>query len=144
MNNTEALVKCRCQHCNNPIAFSPEQFTAQGASEAGPLGPTVTCPHCGMDTVVFIPRPKPPEPPKQSPPLDYRSRYCARCGTIGVPVAHTSGSFFMEVFLWLLMVLPGIIYSIWRLTTRAQVCPKCGSTEIIPIDSPRAQQMFCP
>lgn len=54
--NTEApTAKCNCQHCNGRIAFDPEQFTAQGATAAGSLGPTVTCPHCGMDTIVFLP-----------------------------------------------------------------------------------------
>ena len=36
--------KCHCQHCNGHIEFE----TAQ-------VGRTITCPHCELDTVLFIP-----------------------------------------------------------------------------------------
>jgi len=66
-------------------------------------------------------------------------RYCQHCGTVGTPRSHTKGSFFMELFLWCLLLLPGFIYTIWRLTTRAKVCPTCRAPNMIPLDSPVAQ-----
>jgi hypothetical protein len=44
----------------------------------------------------------------------------------------------MEVVLWLLLIVPGLMYSLWRLTTRAKVCPKCGAPYMIPTNSPKA------
>jgi hypothetical protein len=42
----------------------------------------------------------------------------------------------MELVCWLLLVLPGVFYSIWRLTTRSDVCPTCDSPELLPAQSP--------
>ena len=65
--------------------------------------------------------------------------YCSNCGTVGTPKARTKGSFIIEVFLWLCFILPGVIYSLWRLTSREKVCPACGSPNMIPLDSPKAR-----
>jgi len=35
----------------------------------------------------------------------------------------TKGHFALEFVLWLCFLVPGIIYSIWRLTTRRETCP---------------------
>jgi hypothetical protein len=49
-----AEAKCNCNHCSQPISFP-----AEGA------GTTISCPHCGLDTILFIPPPPPkPEAPK--------------------------------------------------------------------------------
>lgn len=66
---------------------------------------------------------------------------CTACGTPGNPVTQTKGSFLVEIILWLMMILPGVIYSIWRLTSRAKVCPACRQPSMIPIDSPVAKAM---
>jgi hypothetical protein len=42
---------CRCQHCNQPLEF--DSTDAGGAT---------ACPHCQMETTVFIPQGKPPVP----------------------------------------------------------------------------------
>lgn len=66
--------------------------------------------------------------------------YCTRCGDVNYPKKVTGGSFLIEVILWLCFLVPGIIYSIWRLTGgRTNVCRKCGGAELIPVDSPRAK-----
>jgi len=70
--------------------------------------------------------------------------YCANCGTVAAPKSKTRGSFLVEVFLWLLFIVPGVIYSLWRLTTRAKVCPKCGAPNMLPMDSPRAKAALTP
>ena len=67
---------------------------------------------------------------------------CPNCETIAIPKLKTKGSFLIELILWILLIIPGLIYSIWRLTTRYKACPSCGSPNMIPLDSPRAQQIF--
>jgi hypothetical protein len=38
-------------------------------------------------------------------------------------------------------IIPGVIYSIWRLTTRRKVCGVCGHDTMIPVSTPRGQQL---
>lgn len=70
--------------------------------------------------------------------------YCTNCGTAGFPQFQRSGSTFVEVLLWLFVLVPGVIYSIWRASTKRWVCPKCGLPGMIPLDSPRAQRAIGP
>lgn len=67
---------------------------------------------------------------------------CARCGTAGRTKNHTRGSLLIELILWLCMLVPGLIYSIWRLTTRRRVCAACGSEELVPTGSPVGRQLM--
>ncbi len=67
---------------------------------------------------------------------------CSTCGTIGDPVKVTRGSFWIEVVLWLFFILPGLIYSIWRLTSRYKACPQCRNSTMIPFSSPVTQKML--
>lgn len=53
----------------------------------------------------------------------------------------TNGSILIELILWCFFIIPGVIYSIWRLTSRHAACPKCGAANMIPMSSPVAQQM---
>ena len=66
---------------------------------------------------------------------------CTNCGYEGRPVSYTPGSFWLELVLWLFFLLPGLVYSIWRLSARKKVCPKCKSPYMIPIDSPLGQKL---
>jgi len=65
--------------------------------------------------------------------------YCVTCGTTGRKKSRTRGSILIEIALWLFFIVPGVIYSLWRLTTRRNVCGACGSEQIIPSSSPRAR-----
>jgi hypothetical protein len=67
---------------------------------------------------------------------------CRNCGYVGKSATRTKGSIVIELFTWILFILPGIIYSLWRLTTREQVCRKCGSTTIVPTNSPIGSEML--
>jgi len=67
---------------------------------------------------------------------------CKACGHYGDPGKQTSGSFGVEVVLWLCFLIPGLIYSIWRLSTRKDICAKCGSPDLIPVDSPIGKKLF--
>jgi DNA helicase-2/ATP-dependent DNA helicase PcrA len=45
-------VTCPCQHCSGNIEFDANQLDA--ASE----NTTVLCPHCGLETIIFVPEQK--------------------------------------------------------------------------------------
>lgn len=66
--------------------------------------------------------------------------FCGDCGTEAPARSRTRGSFAIELLLWLFL-LPGLLYSLWRLTTRRDVCSACGSERILPPGSPMAQKM---
>lgn len=68
---------------------------------------------------------------------------CLTCGSKGEkPKTVTPGSFLLEVALWLLFILPGVIYSIWRLTARHKACSLCGGRNLVPEDTPAAKQFL--
>ena len=50
---------------------------------------------------------------------------CEKCYDMNNGIKHTKGSFFIEIVLWLCFFVPGVIYSIWRLSTRGKVCKIC-------------------
>jgi hypothetical protein len=66
---------------------------------------------------------------------------CAHCGSRGKPKTRTRGSTAIELILWLCLILPGLVYSIWRLTTRDEVCPSCSAPGMIPVETPRGKQL---
>ena len=67
---------------------------------------------------------------------------CTRCWHSGATTAHTSGSVGIEVILWLCAIVPGLLYTLWRLSTRRPACPLCGSAEVIPAGSHRARAIL--
>lgn len=66
---------------------------------------------------------------------------CPNCGTVGTPKTVTRGSIFIEIILWLCFLVPGVIYSIWRLTTRHKACRACGAPNLVPLSSPVGQKL---
>ena len=67
---------------------------------------------------------------------------CTNCMYQGSPKTIVKGSFLIEVVLWFFLIIPGLIYTIWRSGAREKVCPQCGALNMIPLDSPRAQQLI--
>ena len=66
--------------------------------------------------------------------------YCKACGTVGAGKRVMPGSILIELALWLLFLLPGLIYSVWRHAATYQGCTNCKSNQMIPADSPLARQ----
>jgi ribosomal protein S26 len=67
--------------------------------------------------------------------------YCTACGsTFKKPRTVTKGSLVAEIVLWLLFLFPGLIYSVWRHSSRYKACPECQSPTIIPATSPKAKE----
>jgi len=68
--------------------------------------------------------------------------FCPACGTLAVPKQSRRGSIGVEIVLWLLLLVPGLIYSVWRLSGDTNACPACGARTLIPADSPVAVRML--
>lgn len=59
--------------------------------------------------------------------------YCPICKHEGKAKKVTKGSIIIEIFLWCMMLVPGFIYSLWRLTTRHDACPQCGNANLLKV-----------
>ena len=66
---------------------------------------------------------------------------CTQCGNVGYGKTITKGSIIIEFLCYCMFIIPGLIYSIWRLTTRYTACKVCESKDIIPVDSPRGKKL---
>lgn len=57
---------------------------------------------------------------------------CPLCGYTGTKIkTYTKGSTGIELILWICFIFPGLIYSIWRLTSRYKGCPMCKNENIV-------------
>ena len=52
--------------------------------------------------------------------------YCKNCDSNVKGKRKTPGSFLVELILWLMFILPGLIYSIWRISNKKVICERCG------------------
>ena len=66
---------------------------------------------------------------------------CTRCGYVGPTRTHTPGSMGVELVLWLLLLVPGLIYSVWRISARREVCAACGSDAVVPTEKTRGREI---
>lgn len=66
---------------------------------------------------------------------------CTVCGEAGSTKTVTAGSILIEIVLWMCFLIPGLIYSIWRLTTRRKVCRSCGAAQLVRVDSPAGRKL---
>jgi hypothetical protein len=60
---------------------------------------------------------------------------------VGEPVKKTKGSILIEITFWLCFLIPGLIYSLWRETTKYKACPACGNSTMISIKTPLGQEL---
>ena len=67
---------------------------------------------------------------------------CTTCGHHGPTKQHTRGTILIEIVLWLLFLVPGLIYSLWRLSTRQRVCTACGGASLVPPDTPAGRKLM--
>lgn len=74
----EHFVTCKCQYCNGKIEFDASKAEVSGPHGDLGMGPIVPCPHCSLETVLFVPKnqrnnvqPKVPKvlPIKSAPPV---------------------------------------------------------------------------
>lgn len=67
---------------------------------------------------------------------------CESCGSRVNPVVLTKGSILIEIVLWLFLIVPGLVYSLWRMTTKSKGCPNCKSEKLIPLSTPKGQALL--
>lgn len=68
------------------------------------------------------------------------NRACKNCHYVGPPKMPGSG--WIEVVLWCWMMVPGLLYSIWRRDkNRASICPKCDSPNMVSLQTPIGQEI---
>lgn len=67
---------------------------------------------------------------------------CPSCGTCGEPKTVTPGSIGIEIVLWLCLLIPGLVYSIWRMSAKYDACPACGQRALIPANSPNGRKII--
>ena len=71
--------------------------------------------------------------------IDFNKKYiCLECGCQRDPINAKRGLLVIEIFMWLLYILPGVIYSIWRRVRSQEVCPNCLNPSIVLTSSSRA------
>ncbi len=66
---------------------------------------------------------------------------CKTCGSVGQTGSAASGSCLIELVLWMCAIVPGVIYSLWRISSRKSKCKVCGSKELVPLDSPEGRRI---
>lgn len=67
---------------------------------------------------------------------------CPSCGTTAKPLTKYKGSLIVEIVLWLCFIVPGLIYSVWRISSKHSVCPACRQAGMIPIDTPNGKRLY--
>ena len=68
------------------------------------------------------------EPPEPVLLQDVELR-CGRCGYIGPAEPYAPGKTWLEAVLWIAFVVPGFLYSMWRLFGRRYLCPRCKDAD---------------
>lgn len=70
------------------------------------------------------------------------SLICTTCGAqTDTPHTKTRGSVVIEVVLWFALIIPGLLYSLWRQSTRQKVCPACGNATLIVANTPDGRKL---
>lgn len=67
-----------------------------------------------------------------------KDMFCKSCGHSGPSKNHTPGSLLIEIVLWICFIVPGLVYSLWRLSAKKAACSACGSLDLVPPNSPIA------
>lgn len=68
--------------------------------------------------------------------------FCKECYEVAVPKTVTPGYFIIELVAWCFMVLPGLLYTMYRISNKKKVCAHCGSESVIKADSFLAKKMM--
>jgi DNA-directed RNA polymerase subunit RPC12/RpoP len=68
-NPMSAQAKCKCNNCSEWLEFDTSQ-----------AGSTIQCPHCGMDTILFVPKMTAPPPSRPPPIANSNLVICPDCG----------------------------------------------------------------
>lgn len=67
---------------------------------------------------------------------------CNSCWYVGSPIKTKKGSILIGALLMAAGIIPGIFYFVWMKNSEHMACPKCGSKDIIPMDTPRGAKLL--
>lgn len=65
---------------------------------------------------------------------------CTKCEYIGKRREKKRGSTALEIFLWVVLLVPGPFYTIWRMLNKSYSCPQCDEELMISAESPLGQR----
>jgi CDP-diglyceride synthetase len=54
---------------------------------------------------------------------------CRQCGYEGPAEPQSPGKTWLEAVFWIAFLVPGLIYSLWRLFGRRYLCPRCKAAD---------------
>jgi hypothetical protein len=98
-----------------------------------------SCPQCGSPTSPPIVTPPTPPPTAQIPSNAY---VCRNCEQLVSPNTGRQGSCLIEIVLWLLFLIPGLIYTLWRFSRSNQTCPVCGAVNtMVPANTQAGREI---
>lgn len=66
---------------------------------------------------------------------------CTSCRSVVKPDSRAQGSGGVEILLWLLFIVPGLIYTIWRGSKKITSCPICHAPNPIPLSTPAGRAL---
>jgi hypothetical protein len=66
---------------------------------------------------------------------------CRNCGSCDAPKTVSPRSIWIEIILWFSYLIPGVIYTLWCHYQTYIACNKCGSRDIVPLDSPVGRKL---
>jgi len=58
---------------------------------------------------------------------------CPNCKYEGAGKFIVKGSMSMELVLWICFIIPGLIYSTWRLNNKKWICPRCDFEHVVKL-----------
>lgn len=58
---------------------------------------------------------------------------CPNCGYEGPSKLLVKGSGGVELVLWLFLIVPGLVYSAWRMSNKVKICPDCLNEKVVRI-----------
>ncbi len=70
---------------------------------------------------------------------------CTDCEDVVEPAKKTKGLFVIEIILWLCLILPVLIYTLWRTfssSARYLECPHCKGRSIVPLKSSKGKRIL--
>jgi hypothetical protein len=62
---------------------------------------------------------------------------CKNCNSVGPPKILRRGTLSLELLLWMCLLVPGFIYSAWRLMNKYKTCSSCGSSKVTDFEPSR-------
>jgi len=67
---------------------------------------------------------------------------CRDCGENEQAKIITKGNIIIEILLYLFYLVPGIIYTLWRVSNRYPACPNCESKRIVLLESKAGKKLY--